>query len=46
VWCSLEDFAKDTVVVVGASEEYSMEGYIRDYDEYMTIYGTRDPELH
>ena len=46
VWCSLEDFAKDTVVVVGASEEYSMEGYIRDYDEYMTIYGTRDSKQH
>ncbi|MBQ5643174.1 MAG: FdtA/QdtA family cupin domain-containing protein [Bacteroidaceae bacterium] len=40
VWCSLEDFAKDTVVVVGASEEYDTGGYIRDYDEYMTIYGT------
>ena len=42
VWCSLEDFAKDTVVVVGASEEYRTEGYIRDYDEYMTVYGRVD----
>lgn len=39
VWCSLEDFVKDTIVVVGASEEYSMEGYIRDYDDYMAKYG-------
>lgn len=39
VWCSLEDFTKDTIVVVGASEEYSMEGYIRDYDDYMAKYG-------
>lgn len=39
VWCSLEDFAKDTVVVVGASEDYSTEGYIRDYDEFMSVYG-------
>ena len=40
VWCSLENFAQDTVVVVGASEHYSTDGYIRDYDEYMAIYGT------
>ena len=40
VWCSLEKFAQDTVVVVGASEHYSTDGYIRDYDEYMAIYGT------
>lgn len=39
VWCSLEDFAQDTVVVVGASEEYSVQGYIRDYDEFAMIYG-------
>lgn len=42
VWCSLEDFAKDTVVVVGASEDYCTEGYIRDYDEYMAVYGHMD----
>ena len=46
VWCSLEDFAKDTVVVVGASEEYSMEGYIRDYDEYMAKYGVGEPQQY
>lgn len=39
VWCSLEDFAEGTVVVVGASEEYSPAGYIRDYDEFMAAYG-------
>lgn len=39
VWCSLEGFAKDTVVVVGASEDYSTEGYIRDFDEFMSVYG-------
>lgn len=39
VWCSLEDFAEGSVVVVGASEEYSMQGYIRDYEEFVAIYG-------
>ena len=42
VWCSLEDFAEGTVVLVGASEYYNMEGYIRDYDEFMSIYGKKD----
>ena len=35
VWCSLEDFSEGTIVVVGASEEYATEGYIRDYREYL-----------
>ncbi len=39
VWCSLEDFAPDTVIMVAASEEYSREGYICDYDEYVAVYG-------
>ena len=38
VWCSLEDFSDNTVVLVGASEEYSDEGYIRDFDEYQERY--------
>lgn len=38
VWCSLEDFSENTVVLVGASEEYSEEGYIRDFDEYQERY--------
>jgi hypothetical protein len=38
VWCSLEDFSENTVVLVGASEEYSDEGYIRDFDEYQERY--------
>lgn len=42
VWCSLEDFAEGSVVLVGASEYYNMEGYIRDYDEFMSIYGPKD----
>lgn len=39
VWCSLEDFTEGSVVVVGASEEFSVEGYIRDYSSYAAIYG-------
>lgn len=39
VWCSLEDFEPKTVVVVGASEPYSTEGYVRDYDEFIKMYG-------
>lgn len=39
VWCSLEDFSQDAVVMVAASEHYSIEGYIRDYDEYTSVYG-------
>ena len=42
VWCSLEEFAQDSVVVVGASEEFSLEGYIRDFDEFMSIYGKKE----
>lgn len=35
VWCLLEDFSKDCVVLVGASEEYSLDGYVKDYDEFI-----------
>ncbi len=35
VWCILEDFAPDTAVVVGASEEYKREGYTWDYEEFL-----------
>lgn len=35
VWCSLEDFAEGSVVLVGASEEYSLEGYVKDYDDFI-----------
>lgn len=39
VWCSLEDFTEGTVVLVGASEKYNREGYIRDWNEYVQVYG-------
>ena len=42
VWCSLEEFAQDSVVVVGASEEFSLEGYIRDFYEFMSVYGKKE----
>ncbi len=35
VWCSLEDFADGSIVLVGASEEYSAEGYTWDYDTFI-----------
>ncbi len=35
VWCSLEDFAEDSIVLVGASEEYSPEGYTWSYEDYV-----------
>ncbi len=35
VWCTLEDFSEDCVVVVCASEEYSREGYTWDYEEFL-----------
>lgn len=35
VWCSLQDFAADTVVLVGASEEFSLAGYVKDYDAFI-----------
>lgn len=42
VWCSLEEFAQDSVVVVGASEEFTLDGYIRDFDDFMSIYGKKE----
>jgi dTDP-4-dehydrorhamnose 3,5-epimerase-like enzyme len=38
IWCSLEDFAPGTVIMVAASEHYSCEGYIYDYEEYVAVY--------
>ncbi len=35
VWCSLEDFSDDCVVLVGASEEYSPAGYTWNYDDFV-----------
>lgn len=35
VWCSLEDFAEGSVVLVGASEEFSLAGYVKDYDAFI-----------
>lgn len=39
VWTSLEDFAPNTVIVVGTSELYSRDGYMWDYVEFMKAYG-------
>ena len=35
LWCTLTHFAPGTVVVVGASEAYTTEGYIRTYEDYL-----------
>lgn len=35
VWCSLEDFSNGSVVLVGASEEFSLTGYIKNYDDFI-----------
>lgn len=36
VWCTLKDFAPDTVCVVFASHPYNASGYINDYSEYLS----------
>ncbi len=37
VWRQMKDFSKDAVLLVLASEHYSEEDYIRDYDVYRKV---------
>lgn len=42
VWCSLEDFSEGCVVMVGASEEFSLEGYVKDYEDFVNSFALAD----
>ena len=35
VWCELRHFSADAVCVVMASEPYSPQGYVHDYEDYV-----------
>ena len=35
VWHSMEDFAKDTLILVLASEPYNEQDYIRNYEDFL-----------
>lgn len=37
VWCELRDFEPGTVLVVMASQAYTPEGYVHDYEEYIKM---------
>ena len=37
VWCPLKNFSPDAACVVMASHEYSTEGYVNDYNEYIRL---------
>lgn len=37
VWCHLKNFSPDVACVVMASHEYSAEGYVNDYNEYIRL---------
>ena len=41
-WREMSDFAKDTVLMVLASEWYNEDDYIRDYDEFLRFVGRQD----
>lgn len=41
IWRDLTDFSSGAVCMVLASEKYSKEDYIRDYDEYLETRGIR-----
>lgn len=41
VWRELEDFSSGSVSLVLASENYDESDYLRDFDEYVTILGSR-----
>lgn len=36
-WCELRDFEPGTVLVVMASQAYTPEGYVHDYEEYIKM---------
>ena len=42
VWKDMYDFSKDSVLLVLASTHYDDTEYIRDYDEYLRIIGTKN----
>ena len=37
VWCELRKFAPGTICLVLASEEYNQEGYVNDYEEFISL---------
>ena len=42
MWREMYDFSPDAVLLVLASELYSEQDYIRDYDEFLQVSGIRD----
>jgi hypothetical protein len=38
IWREIKDFSSGSICLVLASQEYSEEDYIRDYDEYLNNY--------
>lgn len=41
VWCELDDFKDNTIILALASESYNEDEYIRNYDEYLNIINMR-----
>ncbi|KGR90039.1 dTDP-6-deoxy-3,4-keto-hexulose isomerase [Ureibacillus massiliensis 4400831 = CIP 108448 = CCUG 49529] len=40
-WHEMYDFSDDCVLLVLASEHYDSNDYIRDYDEFVSVYGNK-----
>lgn len=40
-WREMKDFSQDAVLMVLASEFYDVEDYIRDYEEFVRLAGTK-----
>ena len=38
VWHEMEDFQKDTILLVLASERHEEEDYVRDYEDFLNLY--------
>lgn len=45
IWRTLNDFSSGSVCLVLASETYSAEEYIRDFEEFKTLASSRGPVL-
>ena len=45
MWREMYDFSPDAVLLVLASELYSEEDYIRDYDEYLRFVGKKGEQF-
>lgn len=41
IWREMHDFSADCVLLVLASEHYDESDYIRDYDEFLNLRGTK-----